>query len=164
MTPGESVADLARDGFDLAVRALPDGRMVGPMEESHPLERTQVFALCAPSLLSGGVQDVRDLPWIIDPSSSWDKVQLQHTGIDISSLKAVHLGSPHLEMSAGRRGLGVLLAPEAICRDDLADGRLVRLPVDGLPWFTYAAVTLKGPRRPIVDQFIAWLKEIFQGR
>lgn len=161
MTPSQAVADLARDGFDLAVRALAEGRTVGPMEECHVLERTQILALCAPSLLSGGIQDVRDLPWIVDPTNDWDAEQLRHTDIDITKLKTLPMGSPHLEMSAGRRGLGVVLAPEAICREDLAEGRLVRLPVEGLPWLTYAAVTLKGPRRPIVNDFIAWLAERF---
>jgi LysR family transcriptional regulator, glycine cleavage system transcriptional activator len=160
MTPSESVVDLVRDGFDLAVRALSDGRVPGPMEEYHPLERTQVMAVCAPSLLEGGL-DLRDLPWIIDPGNPWDHEQLRDTGIDIGALKAVNVGSPHLEMSAGRRGLGVMVAPEAICRDDLAAGRLVVLPVQGLPWLTYAAVTLRGPRRPVVDQFVAWLRGIF---
>jgi LysR family transcriptional regulator, glycine cleavage system transcriptional activator len=161
MTPSESVVDLVRDGFDLAVRALSDGKEPGPTEAFHPLVRTQVLAVCAPSLLAGGSPDLRDLPWIINPANPWDQEQMRNTGIDIGVLKAVNLGSPHLEMSAGRRGLGVMLAPEAICRDDLAAGRLVALPVEGLPWLTYAAVTLRGPRRPVVDQFVAWLQGIF---
>jgi LysR family transcriptional regulator, glycine cleavage system transcriptional activator len=161
MTPSESVVDLVRDGFDLAVRALSEGRAAGPMEEFHLLERTRVLAVCAPSLLAGDAPDLRDLPWIINPANPWDQEQLQDTCININALKAVSLGSPHLEMSAGRRGLGVMLAPEAICRDDIASGRLVALPVVGLPWLTYAAVTLRGPRRPVVDQFVTWLKAIF---
>lgn len=161
MTPSEAVVDLVRDGFDLAVRALSDDRVAGPTEAVVPLKRTQVIAVCAPSLVAGGQPDLRDLPWIIDPANPWDQQQLRDTGIDIRALKSVSLGSPHLEMSAGRGGLGVMLAPEAICRDDLAAGRLVHLPLKGLPWLTYAAVTPKGPRRAVVDQFVNWLVGIF---
>ncbi|MGL5009771.1 MAG: LysR substrate-binding domain-containing protein, partial [Paracoccaceae bacterium] len=70
-------------------------------------------------------------------------------------------GDPHLEMSAARRGLGVMLATEAICRDDLEAGRLVVLPVTGLPSLTYAAVMPKGARRVAVAQFADWLVTIF---
>jgi LysR family transcriptional regulator, glycine cleavage system transcriptional activator len=161
MTPSEAVVDLVRDGYDLAVRAVADSSGPGPLEEFHPLERTPVMAVCAPSLLAGGSGDLRDLPWIIDPDNPWDQEQLRGTHLDIRTLQTVNLGSPHLEMSAGRRGLGVMLAPEAICRDDLSAGRLVRLDLEGLPWLTYTAVTLRGPKRPAVSQFVAWLTSIF---
>jgi LysR family transcriptional regulator, glycine cleavage system transcriptional activator len=54
-----------------------------------------------------------------------------------------------------------MVATEIICRADLEAGRLVILPVDGLPSVTYAVVLPKGPRRPAVAQFADWLATIF---
>ncbi len=161
MTPSQSRVDLVRDGYDLAVRALSDGWTVDPAEEVRPLVRTPLLAVCTPSLLAGGTTDPKDLPWIIEPNNSWDMEQLRIAELDPERLKLVKLGSPYLEMSAARRGLGVMLATEAICRDDLDAGRLVILPVAGLPSLTYAAVMRKGARRPAVDQFADWLGTIF---
>lgn len=161
MSPSEAKADLVREGFDLAVRAMSDGWTATAAEEVRPLARTQLLAVCAPSLLAGGPTDPVDLPWIMEVANSWDQAQLQAAGIDLSKLKLVKLGSPHLEMSAARRGLGVMLATEIICRDDVAAGRLVILPLKGLASLTYAAVTPKGARRPAVDKFVDWLVTIF---
>ncbi len=161
MSPSEAKADLVREGFDLAVRAMSDGWIADATEEVRPLVRTQLLAVCAPSLLAGGPTDPVDLPWIMELGNSWDQAQLQAAGIDLSKLKLVKLGSPHLEMSAARRGLGVMLATEIICRDDVAAGRLVILPLTGLASLTYAAVMPKGARRPAVDKFVDWLATIF---
>lgn len=161
MSPSEAKADLVREGFDLAVRAMSDGWIADATEEVRPLVRTQLLAVCAPSLLAGGPTDPVDLPWIMEVGNSWDQAQLQAAGIDLSKLKLVKLGSPHLEMSAARRGLGVMLATEIICRDDVAAGRLVILPLTGLASLTYAAVMPKGARRPAVDKFVDWLATIF---
>lgn len=159
MTPSQEMTDLARGGFDLAVRALSDDYPGAATEEVYPLARTRLVAVCAPSLADG--TDPRDLPWVMEGPDAWDRAQLRKAGFDPDQLKLVALGSRHLEMSAARRGLGAMLATEIICRDDLEAGRLVRLPVEGLPSLTYVAVVPKGARRPAVDQFVAWLKTIF---
>jgi LysR family glycine cleavage system transcriptional activator len=64
-------------------------------------------------------------------------------------------------MSAARQGLGAMLATEIICLPDLEAGRLVVLPVTGLPSVTYAVVLPKGPHRAAVGQFAEWLATIF---
>lgn len=160
MSPSQMRVDLARDGFDLAVRALSDDWTPLPSEEVIPLARTPLLAICAPSLLATGARP-QDLPWILEPGHTWDLDRLHAAGIDVDRLRLVKLGSAHLEMSGARRGLGVTLATEIICRDDLAAGRLVALPITGLPSLTYAVVMPKGARRLAVDQFVDWLVGIF---
>ena len=127
----------------------------------RPLARIPLLAVCAPSLVARGRPDLQALPWIIGGDSPWDTDQLSATGIDPSRLNRVQVGSPHLEMSACRQGLGAMLATEIICRADLEAGRLVRLPLEGLPVVTYAVILPKGPRRPAVDAFADWLATIF---
>ncbi len=161
MTPSHAVVDFAADGFDLAVRALSDGWQAGPNEDILPLARTPILVVCAPSLLDAGETDPAKLPWILEADYSWDDEKLRDAGIDPDALTRVKLGSRHLEMSAARRGLGCMLAAEIICRDDLEAGRLVELPVTGLPTLTYAVVRPKGPQRPAVAQFVEWLATIF---
>jgi len=160
MSPSPSKDDLARDGFDMAIRALADGWIERPDEEVRPLCRSQVLAVCAPGLAASGL-DPQDMPWVIGADSSWELAEVARTGLDVGRLKLVELGSPHLEMSACRQGLGAGTATEIICRADLEAGRLVILPLQGLPEVTYAVVLPKGPRRAAVEAFADWLATIF---
>lgn len=161
LSPSPSRVDILREGFDMAIRALSDGWTEVPDEEVRPLARIPLLAVCAPALVAGRRLDLQAMPWIIGGDSPWDTEQLGGTGIDPDRLTRVQVGSPHLEMSACRQGLGAMLATEIICRADLEAGRLVRLPLEGLPVVTYAAVLPRGPRRATVDQFADWLATIF---
>jgi LysR family glycine cleavage system transcriptional activator len=160
MSPSPALAEFARDGFDMAVRALSDGWTDRPGEEIRPLLRSPILAVAAPALAASGCP--QDLPWVIGADRDCGEMeQLAQAGIDVDRLNHLHVGSPHLEMSAARQGLGAGLATEIICREDLAAGRLVVLPVTGLPSVTYAVVLPKGSRRAAVDQFAEWLATIF---
>lgn len=160
ISPDPTKQNFAQGGFDMAIRALADGWAEDPDLEIRPLCRSQVLAVCAPGLAASGL-DPQDMPWVIGADSSWEMVEIARTGLDVSNLKLVELGSPHLEMSACRQGLGAATATEIICRADLEAGRLVRLPLTGLPEVTYALVLPKGPRRPAVEAFADWLATIF---
>jgi LysR family transcriptional regulator, glycine cleavage system transcriptional activator len=160
MSPSPIRIDLARDGFDMAIRALADNWAESPDEEIRPLCHSQVIAVCAPSLAQTGL-DPQDMPWVIGADKHLELAEVAGTGLDVARLKRVEVGSPHLEMSACRQGLGAGTATEIICRADLEAGRLVRLPLNGLPMVTYAAVLPRGPRRAAVEQFADWLATIF---
>ncbi|MFN4202184.1 MAG: LysR family transcriptional regulator [Tabrizicola sp.] len=160
MSPDPTKQNFAQGGFDMAIRALADGWAEDPDLEIRPLCRSQVLAVCAPGLAASGL-DPQDMPWVIRAGSAWEMEEVARTGLDVSKLKLVEIGSPHLEMSACRQGLGAATATEIICRADLEAGRLVRLPLTGLPEVTYALVLPKGPRRPAVEAFADWLATIF---
>ncbi len=160
LSPSPSRVELARDGFDMAIRALSDGWVEAPGEEVRPLCRSPVLAVCAPSLAASGLHP-QDMPWVIGVDRHWELAQVAGTGLDPARLRRVELGSPHLELSACRQGLGAGTATEIICRADLDAGRLVELPLTGLPSVTYALVLLRGPRRAAVEAFADWLATIF---
>jgi LysR family glycine cleavage system transcriptional activator len=160
LSPNPSREDFAKGGFDMAIRALADGWEEVPEEEVRPLCRSQVLAVCAPQMAASGL-DPQDMPWVIGADSSWELAEVARTGLDVGRVKLVELGSPHLEMSALRQGLGAGTATEIICRADLEAGRLVILPLQGLPLVTYAVVLPRGPRRPAVEAFAGWLATIF---
>ncbi|MBA3911535.1 MAG: hypothetical protein C0524_17065 [Rhodobacter sp.] len=158
MSPGPASVDLVREGYDLAIRALEDDWAEPEGLEIRQLARTPLLATCAPALAGG---DPLDLPWLDGQWTAWDEKQLRKAGIDPARLHRVQVGSPHLEMSATRQGLGAMFATEIICRADLEAGRLVVLPIEGLPFVNYVAVMPRGPRRAAVDQFADWLATIF---
>jgi LysR family transcriptional regulator, glycine cleavage system transcriptional activator len=160
MSPSPALAEFERDGFDMAIRVLADGWTERPDQEVRLLKRTPVIAVAAPALARSGLS-MQEMPWVMGADSPWEHEQLRHAGLDLDRLNRVKLGSPHLEMSAARQGLGAMLATEIICLPDLEAGRLEVLPVNGLPSVTYAVVLPKGPRRPAVDQFADWLATIF---
>lgn len=159
MSPSPVTIDVARDGFDMAIRVLEDDWTEPEGLEVRPLIRTPLLATCAPSL--AGTDPLR-LPWLDGPGTAWDKEQLRKAGIDPDRLRRVQFGSPHLEMTAARQGLGAMLGTEVICRADLEAGRLVVLPVAGLPNVNYVIVMPRGPRRPEVQVFADWLVRIFR--
>lgn len=160
LSPSPSKVDLTRDGYDMAIRALGEGWVEGPEEEIRPLCLSPVIAVCAPALARSGLAP-QDMPWVIGADRHLELAEVAGAGLDVLRLKRVELGSPHLEMSACRQGLGAGTATEIICRADLDAGRLVRLPLTGLPVITYAAVLPRGPRRAAVDAFAGWLATIF---
>lgn len=160
MSPSPALAEFERDGFDMAIRAMADGWAARADQEIRPLRRTPILAVAAPALARAGAAP-QDIPWIMGAESPWEHAQLLHAGLDLDRLNRVQLGSPHLEMSAARQGLGAMLATEIICLPDLEAGRLEILPVTGLPSVTYAVVLPKGPRRTAVEQFADWLATIF---
>lgn len=160
LSPSPSKVDLTRDGYDMAIRALGEGWVEGPEEEIRPLCLSPVIAVCAPALARSGLAP-QDMPWVIGADRHLELAEVAGAGLDVLRLKRVELGSPHLEMSACRQGLGAGTATEIICRADLDAGRLVRLPLTGLPVITYAAVLPRGPRRAAVNAFAGWLATIF---
>lgn len=160
MSPSPERIDLAREGYDMAIRALTDGWVEGPDEEIRPLCKSPVVAICAPSFANSGLHP-QDMPWVIGNENHWELAEVEGTGLDVSRLKLVDMGSPHLELSACRQGLGAGTATEIICRADIEAGRLVVLPLTGLPVITYAIVLPRGPRRPAVEAFAGWLQTIF---
>ncbi|HEY6919342.1 MAG TPA: LysR substrate-binding domain-containing protein [Tabrizicola sp.] len=160
LSPSPAKMDLHREGFDMAIRALTGSWVERPDEEIRPLYQSQVIAVCAPALAASGLSP-QDLPWVIGNENHWELAEIAGTGLDVTRLKRVEVGSPHLELQACRQGLGAGTATEIICRADLEAGRLVKLPLTGLPIITYAIVLPRGPRRPAVDAFADWLQTIF---
>lgn len=161
LSPSPAQVDLVREGYDMAIRALAGTNEDPPELEMRHLARVPLLAVCAPSLVARHHGDPQAMPWIVDRTAIWENQQLSAAGLDPSRLDRVQLGSPHLELSAARQGLGAILSTEIVCRGDLETGRLVRLPLSGLPSLTYVCVLPRGLRRPAVEEFARWLASIF---
>lgn len=158
LVPTAEAPDILREGYDLAIRCS-----IQPGMDSVLLARARIVLVGAPSLLAETPPDLAKLPWL-SPQSGVDQVEfqvLERLGLDWEKLTHVRVGSPLLELSAARRGLGLIFTNALIVGEDLASGRLQEVPVEGLPDLCYYAILPKGPHRAAVDQFVIWLGTIF---
>ena len=156
MTPGLAAVDILAEGYDLAIRAWASE---GPGIVTRPLAQSRWLVAGAPALLGTGPVDPRSLPWIV-PDDEHARI-LRQVGIVIPAAQRVDIGSPHLEISAGVTGLGLILVTEAVVRSELASGALREVPVQGFPPVTYYATTPAGPVRAATETFAAWIATLF---
>jgi LysR family glycine cleavage system transcriptional activator len=154
ITPDYTVADLARDGYDVAIRT---GQGSWPGLVAEPLVKTRYILVGTPDLVARD-SDITRLPWLLAPGDPQEVLWLHAAGIDPATLKVNGIDNPTLAVSAALAGYGLLFSADAVVASDLAAGRLVEVPFPGLPELTYWVVTLPGPRRPAVDAFVNWLR------
>ncbi|WP_225029107.1 LysR substrate-binding domain-containing protein [Xinfangfangia pollutisoli] len=155
LVPDSRPADLAREGFDLAIRA---GTPPWPGTEAELLFRCGMVLVGTPELIARSPDPAR-LPWILSKDDPLEAAWLAGRGLDPARLNAVHLENAMLAMSACLRGMGVLFATEVIMRESIASGALQVLPGWDLPEVTYWTVIPEGERRAPVAEFVAWLKQ-----
>lgn len=156
MTPGLALVDVVAEGYDLALRAWK-GNAPGTITE--PLARSHWVVAGAPSLLGEGPVDVRKLPWIV-PDDDHANI-LRQVGIEVPAAQRVQIGSPHLEISAGLTGLGLILATEVVIRKELASGQLREVKLGTFPEVHYHVTMPSGPRRAETDAFVKWVRTLF---
>lgn len=159
LTPGESYVDIVRDGFDLAIRG-GEGHYPG-LHVEHLVD-TRWIAAAAPKWIHGKQVDLQQLPWIANTNLEWEIMLLNAAGLHPDQLDIVNLGDPRHSVRAAREGFGATIANAFIVRRDLASGDLRAIELDSMPPMAYWAVTPPGSMRPILADFIAWLKEVFQ--
>ena len=156
MTPGLALVDVVAEGYDLALRAW---RGNAPGTVSEPLAKSRWVVAGAPSLLGEGAVDVRTLPWIVPDDDHADI--LRQVGIEVPTAQQVQIGSPHLEISAGLTGLGLILATEVVIRSELASGQLREVKLSGFPEVSYYVTMPSGPRRAETEAFVKWVRTLF---
>jgi LysR family glycine cleavage system transcriptional activator len=157
ITPDYTVVDLARDGYDVAIRSR-QGHWPGTVAE--PVVRTRFLLAGAPELVARD-SDVTRLPWLLSSGDPQESLWLKAAGIAPDTLMVNGIDNPILAVSAALAGYGLLFSTNVVVTADLATGRLVEVPFPGLPELTYWAVTLPGPHRPAVDAFVSWLRAQF---
>lgn len=161
------VVDLEREGFDVALRYLAADEV--PPESTLLFEEV-VFPVAAPQLAASlprqvsvedfshivllAYDDDRVAPWL-----SWEP-WLLGLGLAGARPKAVLRFNQYDQLiRAAEAGQGVALGRGPLVARAIADGRLKPLAVrrEKLPARAYYLVRAKGPARPEVDRFVAWL-------
>jgi LysR family glycine cleavage system transcriptional activator len=121
--------DFARDDYDLAIQVLPEGAAPSGLA-AHKITEVETFPIAAPAQ-AARLRRPADLASATllhcDPRpDDWPR-WLRHAGIEgVAADKGPRFESLNLATQAAIEGLGVAIGIEALVRDDLAQGRLVR--------------------------------------
>lgn len=155
------VADLKREGFDLAVRfGLGEWRGL----ESELLFRSKYVMVAAPGLVKGRrisrPADLLDYPWLQDLGADEFGVWLAARGVDVEDKANITHLPAYLLLQAAREGQGIVNTKRMFVEEDLRAGRLVCLFEDTAEDdpVGYFLVRRPGPARDPLKRFVAWLK------
>ena len=160
--PTREYVDVAGEGFDLAIRAIPyNADLTWPGVETSLVANMLVVGIVAPKLLEKAASDPQDLPWLEHEGMATKLAMMRDCGLEVDRLAFVPIGSPNLLLEGVRQGLGATLFSEQFTREDLAAGRLVEVPLPKQLYARYLAVTPKGPKHRLVDPFVAWVQTLF---
>jgi len=127
----DTITDFAKDEVDVAIRA---GRGGWPGLERHLLFQVYFTPMCSPDFLArhGGriePKDMLNLP-MISPHDPWWPHWLREAGVEVDENEirpGVRLDVQAHEGHAAMAGQGVAMLTPFLWRNDLAEGRLVRL-------------------------------------
>lgn len=156
LVPEHRNADLAREGYDLAIRA---GQPPWPGTAAQLLVRTRMIVAGAPALVARST-DPAALPWILNAGDPVEAGWLATRGLHADRLQVAYIENAMLAIAAALRGMGLLFSTELILREPLASGALQVLPGwEGLPENAYWAVMPEGPPRAPVGVFLDWLRK-----
>ena len=164
ISANERLIDFAREDVDVAVRS---GRGNWPGLRVDWLVRENLFPVCSPKLLSGPIPLatpadllqhtlMHDSDW---PESMWPR-WLAAAGVKAEKLNSsLSFNNSSLMIQAAIDGLGVALTQEALVRDDLANGRLVKpFDVDMPSDYAYYVVAPEAAAERVkVKAFREWL-------
>ena len=155
---------------DVAVRALSDGTadvVIAPGSErwpsfaSRPLDVGRLIAVHAPALSTVAGLDLSEAPLIENAAHPW-RLWFQQTRRAAPRQPVLVVPSWDLAIEAAVAGVGVCLTPEALVRDDLRSGRLVRAGGDAveLPSAYHLVWDPRQGQRPGVLAVIGWLSQV----
>ncbi len=165
----DTITDFAKDEVDVAIRA---GRGPWPGLARHLLFQVYFTPMCSPDFLRrhGGKIDPCDLLGLpmISPNDPWWSHWLGEAGIDVDENEVrpgVRLDVQAHEGHAAMAGQGVAMLTPFLWRNDIAEGRLVRLS-DQLStrgygyWLVYPEERRAVPK---IKRFREWLLEEIGG-
>ena len=127
----DDITDFAKDEVDVAIRA---GRGPWPGLERHLLFQVYFTPMCSPDFLrrhGGRIEpcDILKLP-MISPNDVWWSHWLREAGVEVDENEirpGVRLDVQAHEGHAAMAGQGIAMLTPFLWRNDLAEGRLVRL-------------------------------------
>jgi LysR family glycine cleavage system transcriptional activator len=159
INPSTDVIDLARDGFDLAIR-YGDGDW--PASKSELLTGGDFWVAASPELLKGRrarcLQDVLDLPWFME-SSMKERASLLHLNeVEVEKMDMTLMHTNGLVLSAALAGLGIIVQPISLIEREIASGALVKICALQQEKIGYYLVTLPDRHRSDLKVFMKWLR------
>ena len=161
--PSRQFVDIVGDGFDCGIRvAVPGEDPAWPGLEPFFLFQTQMIAVGSPDLVGDGSKNPQDLPWLHHDEMESKLRTMRLCGIDTENLNYVRIGSGQVQLQALKQGLGLTMFSEHIGKQYIQDGLLAVQPLPKATYLNYNAVVPKGPRNPLVDDFIVWVRSLVE--
>ncbi len=156
------LADFGRDGVDLAIRY---GQGVWPGTASEKLLDEELLPVCSPQFNQGRLPataaEILACPLLRDTHVHWAD-WFREMGMTVQEPKNTFVyNDSGLLVQAAITGQGVALARAVLAYDDLAAGRLVRLPGAALAAGAayYIVQPSQTPLSPDGQAFVAWLQD-----
>jgi LysR family glycine cleavage system transcriptional activator len=160
INPSPDLADLRRDGYDVAIR-YGDGNWPGL--DVQPLLSGDFVIVAAPAfsarLPDTTPETLRRQLWIMDQHRSEERYIAAHLGVDASEIRSSALATNGMVLSAARAGLGLALQTRKLIQPDLDAGRLevvADVPLDGIGYFL---VTRPGIASDQLVRFNRWIRQ-----
>ncbi|MCD7060548.1 LysR family transcriptional regulator [Pelagibacterium xiamenense] len=166
----DRMVDLVDEGIDLALRisAMADSSLI-----ARKIAETSVRICAAPSVIKAfGVpkspEALRGLPCIVDTNmtgqANWRFIEDGRT-VSIHVDGQVKVNSPVAVLIAAQKGLGFALLPSFLADSAIAEGTLVPVLQDYLPYRAFLQAVyphrrhLSGKVRALIDFLVAWFEK-----
>jgi LysR family glycine cleavage system transcriptional activator len=160
INPSPDVADLRRDGHDVAIR-YGDG--VWPGLEVEPLIRGDFVVAAAPALADrlpdASTATLLRQIWLMDPHRAEERYLAAHLDVAPDALNVRTLATNGMVLSATRAGLGLALQTRNLIEPDLASGRLREVAALHLDGVGYYLVTRAGGMSEPANKFCRWIRQ-----
>ncbi len=163
ISPKREYADVLGEGFDLAVRALVPSRAHASAEpglDHEAIKEVTLVGIASPTLLADRGPGPADLPWLWHEGTDAKLELMRRCGLPVGRLQQVKIGSANLLLEAVRQGIGATIFNETIARSEIAQGGIVELPLPKAAGVVHSALTPKGPKHPLVADFVLWARTL----
>lgn len=160
LNPTPSVVPLSSDGVDLAVRY---GAGSWPGLDAEMLLNSPMVVIAAPALVGTGdlpgLDALLDFPWLEEFGNSEANRWLTQHGITRKFGRGLTQVPGNLLLDGARDGQGVAVTVRAFVERDIAAGRLRVIKSEDRPGMGYHIVTRPGVMRPVLKDFVRWLRK-----
>ncbi|MGC1498230.1 MAG: LysR family transcriptional regulator [Sulfitobacter sp.] len=159
LNPTPAVVDLSPNGIDLAIRY---GGGHWPGLDAEMLLNSPMVVVGAPSLVGQGalpkLENLTDFPWLEEFGTSEASRWLVQRGVQRRIAHGVTQVPGNLLLDGARDGQGIAVVVQAFVKSDIAAGRLREIEVDNRSQLGYHIVTRPGVMRPILKDFVRWIR------
>ncbi|MAM63400.1 LysR family transcriptional regulator [Maritimibacter sp. UBA3975] len=165
LVPSVGLADLRRDGIDLAIRF---GTGAWPGYEVEPLAVSRFAVVAAPDYTKArSIEELGRLgayDWYFSSAANEQRIWGRTIGIDFERIGAQDMANNGMVLSAVRAGLGLSIQSLALVEPDISSGQLTTLYEGDPEGLGYYVLTRPGVLTPGARTFRTWLRRMAQAQ
>lgn len=158
ITPSNEVADLRREGFDVAIRY---GNGNWPGVKSTFLGSADYVVVATPDLIGDRkvncLSDLEDQPWLFETLHGEHRRWAANEGLNLGCCQIKEIATLNMLLSAVRAGGGLSVVSRALIANDIASGALTAVMEVERKDLGYFIVQLPGVETAKAKAFRKWL-------